>query len=223
MNSSIASLHDTRGRPGHHPAHHGQTRGHALDHAHDHGHDDGSKTVMGFWIYLMSDCLIFSVLFATFGVLAANTAGGPGGRELFDLPYIAVETLLLLISSLTFGMAMLNMHADRMSRVLAWLLVTFLFGAGFVGMELYEFAHLIEEGAGPDRSAFLSAYFTLVGTHGLHVTAGLLWLGVMMNQALRFGLDGAVRRRLACLSLFWHFLDLIWICVFTFVYLRGVL
>ena len=180
-------------------------------------------TILGFWIYLMSDCLIFSCLFATFGVLAENTAGGSGGRELFDLPYVAGETLLLLISSFTFGIAMLNMHAKRKHNVIAWLAITFLFGAGFIAMELREFAHLISEGAGPSRSAFLSAYFTLVGTHGLHVTVGLLWLAVMMHQTAYFGLDDVVRRRLACLSLFWHFLDLIWICVFTFVYLRGVL
>jgi cytochrome o ubiquinol oxidase subunit 3 len=190
---------------------------------HGHDHDDGSKTVLGFWIYLMSDCLIFSVLFATFGVLSANTAGGPGGKELFDLPYVAGETMLLLISSLTFGLAMLSLHANRQSSVITWLAVTFLFGAGFIGMELHEFAHLIEEGTGPDRSAFLSAYFTLVGTHGLHVTSGLLWLLTMVHQITRFGLDDVVRRRLACLSLFWHFLDLVWICVFSFVYLRGVL
>ncbi|MDB5368141.1 MAG: cytochrome-c oxidase [Rhodospirillales bacterium] len=189
----------------------------------DHGHDDGSNTVLGFWIYLMSDCLIFSSLFATFAVLAGNFAGGPSGRELFDLPYVGVETLLLLISSFTFGVAALNMYADQSSKVIAWLAVTFLFGAGFIGMEIQEFAHLIQEGAGPGRSAFLSAYFTLVGTHGLHVTAGLIWLAVMMHQTWRFGLDGVVRRRIACLSLFWHFLDLIWICVFSFVYLRGVL
>jgi cytochrome o ubiquinol oxidase subunit 3 len=196
--------------------------GHA-HHGHAHGHDDGSKTTLGFWIYLMSDCLIFSSLFATFGVLSGNTAGGPGGKELFDLSYVAGETLLLLISSFTFGMAVLNMHAGQKSKVISWLAITFLFGAGFIAMELYEFAHLISDGAGPGRSAFLSAYFTLVGTHGLHVTAGLLWLAVMMHQTSRFGLDDMVRRRIACLSLFWHFLDLIWICVFTFVYLRGVL
>jgi cytochrome o ubiquinol oxidase subunit 3 len=193
------------------------------DHAHDHAHDDGSKTVLGFWIYLMSDCLIFSCLFATFGVLANNTAGGPSGRDLFDLPYVGGETLLLLVSSFTFGMAVLSMHAERKDKVIAWMAITFLFGAGFIGMELLEFAHLIAEGAGPGRSAFLSAYFTLVGTHGLHVTVGLLWLAVTMHQTWHFGLDGVVRRRVACLSLFWHFLDLIWICVFTFVYLRGVL
>lgn len=192
-------------------------------HRHDNAHDDGSKTVLGFWIYLMSDCLIFASLFATFGVLAQNAAGGPTGRDLFDLPYVGGETLLLLISSFTFGLAVLNMQAKKSDQVIAWLAVTFLFGAGFIGMELHEFAQLLHDGAGPDRSAFLSAYFTLVGTHGLHVTAGLVWLAVMMHQIYRFGLDGMVRRRVACLSLFWHFLDLIWICVFTFVYLRGVL
>lgn len=190
---------------------------------HHHAENHGSNTVLGFWIYLMSDCLIFASLFATFGVLADNTAGGPSGRELFDLPYVAIETLLLLVSSFTFGLAVLNMHAKKKQQVIAWLAITFLFGAGFIAMELWEFAQLIGEGAGPGRSAFLSAYFTLVGTHGLHVTVGLLWIVVMMHQTARFGLDDVVRRRVACLSLFWHFLDLIWVCVFTFVYLRGVL
>jgi cytochrome o ubiquinol oxidase subunit 3 len=115
------------------------------------------------------------------------------------------------------------MHAGLKDKVIRWLAVSFLLGAGFIGMEVAEFAHLIGEGAGPSRSAFLSAYFTLVGAHGLHVTVGLVWLGVMMHQTWRFGLDGVVRRRLACLSLFWHFLDLVWVCVFTFVYLRGAL
>jgi cytochrome o ubiquinol oxidase subunit III len=186
-----------------------------------HEHDDGSKTVLGFWIYLMSDCLIFASLFATFGVLADSVAGGPSGKELFDLPYVAVETLLLLGSSFTFGLAALNVQAGNRDKVIGWLAVTFVLGAAFIAMEVHEFAHLIAEGAGPNRSAFLSAYFTLVGTHGLHVTAGLLWLAVMMHQTLRFGLDDVVQCRLACLSLFWHFLDLVWICVFTFVYLQG--
>jgi cytochrome o ubiquinol oxidase subunit 3 len=190
---------------------------------HDHGHDAGGNTVLGFWIYLMSDCLIFAILFATFGVLASSYAGGPTGKELFDLPYVAGETMLLLVSSFTFGVAMLNMAARKTENVISWLLVTFLLGTGFIWMEVREFTHLIAEHAGPDRSAFLSAYFVLVGTHGLHVTAGLLWLVTMMHQVARYGLDDIVRRRLACLSLFWHFLDLVWICVFTFVYLRGVL
>jgi cytochrome o ubiquinol oxidase subunit III len=186
-----------------------------------HAHDDGSMTVLGFWIYLMSDCLIFACMFATFGVLAENVADGPSGRELFDLPYVATETVLLLASSFTFGVAALNVQTNQRNKAIRWLAITFVLGAAFIGMEVQEFAHLIGEGAGPSRSAFLSAYFTLVGTHGLHVTAGLIWLAVMMHQTLHFGLDRTVRRRLACLSLFWHFLDLIWICVFTFVYLRG--
>jgi cytochrome o ubiquinol oxidase subunit 3 len=186
----------------------------------DAGHDDGSKTTIGFWIYLMSDCLIFAVLFATFGVLVDSTAGGPGGKELFELPFVLGETALLLISSFTFGVAVLNMHAGHKNKVIGWLGITFLLGAAFIGMELYEFSQLIHEGASPSTSAFLSAYFTLVGTHGLHVLCGLLWLVIMMHQIKRYGFDGMTRRRLACLSLFWHFLDLIWICVFTFVYLR---
>lgn len=193
----------------------------AEPHGHGHAHhDDGSKTTMGFWLYLMSDCLIFASLFATFGVLASATAGGPGGRALFELPFVLGETALLLVSSFTFGLAMLAMQRQQAGAVIAWLGLTFLLGAGFIGMELSEFGKLLAEHAGPSRSAYLSAYFTLVGTHGLHVLCGLLWLVVMMQQVWRHGLDGIARRRLACLSLFWHFLDLIWICVFTFVYLR---
>ncbi|WP_322011693.1 cytochrome o ubiquinol oxidase subunit III [Paraburkholderia sp. J12] len=190
---------------------------------HHHGHEDSTKTTLGFWIYLMSDCLIFATLFATFGVLANATAGGPGAKQLFELPYVLGETLLLLASSVTFGMAMLGLHANRRAQVFAWLAVTFVFGAGFVGMEVNEFAKLVADGTGPGTSAYLSAYFTLVGTHGLHVTAGLLWIAITMHQTMKFGLTSTVRRRLACLSLFWHFLDLVWICVFTFVYLRGML
>jgi cytochrome o ubiquinol oxidase subunit 3 len=140
-----------------------------------HEHDDASKTVFGFWIYLMSDCLIFACLFATFGVLVENVAGGPDGRELFDLPYVAAETVLLLVSSFTFGVAALNMQAGNRDKVIGWLAVTFLLGGAFIAMEVQEFAHLIAEGAGPSRSAFLSAFFTLVGTHGMHVIAG--WSG----------------------------------------------
>ena len=197
----------------------------ALPHGSGHAghHDDGSKTVFGFWIYLMSDLLIFSVLFATFAVLSQATAGGPSGRELFDLSFVLVETMLLLISSFTFGMAMLNMHAGRKNRAIAWLWITFLFGAGFIAMEVYEFHHLISIGAGPQRSAYLSAFFTLIGTHGLHVTFGLVWIVVMIDMLRRHGLDAINTRRLSCLSLFWHFLDIVWICVFTFVYLMGAL
>src|SRR4051812_35484037 len=190
-------------------------------HEHEHAHDDGSKTTVGFWIYLMSDCMIFASLFATFGVLVPNTAGGPTGQHLFELPFVLGETALLLLSSFTFGVAMLAMNnGGKKNQVITWLGLTFLLGAGFIAMELYEFANLINEGAGPGVSAFLSAYFTLVGTHGLHVFSGLIWQAVMMHQIKSYGFDGMTRRRLACLSMFWHFLDLVWICVFTFVYLR---
>jgi cytochrome o ubiquinol oxidase subunit III len=192
--------------------------------SHDHeAHDASSITTTGFWVYLMSDCLIFAVLFATFGVLAGNTAGGPAGRDIFSLPYVAGETALLLLSSFTFGAGMLRAHSGHRASVMGWLIVTLLLGAAFVGMELHEFSALIHDGAGPGISAFLSAYFTLVGTHGLHVTLGILWLGVMLHQVSKYGLDEIVLRRLSCLSMFWHFLDLIWICVFTFVYLREFL
>jgi cytochrome o ubiquinol oxidase subunit III len=198
--------------------------GASLTATHEHAsHDNASMTTLGFWVYLMSDCLIFAVLFATFGVLVGNTADGPAGREIFSLPYVAGETLLLLLSSFTFGAGMLSARTGRRAPVIAWLVVTLLLGAGFVGMEVHEFAALIHDGASPGVSAFLSAYFTLVGTHGLHVSLGILWLCVMLHQIYKYGLDEVVLRRLSCLSLFWHFLDLIWICVFTFVYLREFL
>ncbi|HZV09249.1 MAG TPA: cytochrome c oxidase subunit 3, partial [Novosphingobium sp.] len=147
----------------------------------------------------------------------------PGPKDLFDLPLVAVNTAMLLFSSITYGFAMIAMQSGKKNLVLLWLAITGLFGAAFLGIELTEFHHLIEEGAGPQRSAFLSAFFTLVGTHGLHVTFGSIWLVTLMVQVGRFGLTTANQRRLACLSLFWHFLDVVWIGVFTFVYLMGVL
>lgn len=188
--------------------------------------DDPEATgtvVFGFWIYLMSDCMLFATLFATYAVLAPNTAGGPSGAEIFDLGFVLAETALLLVSSVTDGYAMLAARAGRRRATLAWLAVTFLFGGGFLAMELTEFGHLIAEGHGPDRSAFLSGFFTLVGTHGLHVSVGMAWLAVMAAQILRFGLGETVLRRLMCFSMFWHFLDVIWICVFTIVYLIGAM
>ena len=186
-------------------------------------HPEGSSTMLGFWLYLMSDCLIFAMLFATYGVLGTSYAGGPGPRQLFELPLVAVNTSMLLFSSITYGFAMLAMGDGRRGATQGWLAVTGLFGAAFIGIELYEFSHLIADGAGPGRSAFLSSFFTLVGTHGLHVTCGLIWLVVLMVQVQWKGLIPANRRRLMCLSLFWHFLDVIWIGVFTFVYLMGML
>jgi cytochrome o ubiquinol oxidase subunit 3 len=189
----------------------------------EHDHEAGSSTMLGFWIYLMSDCLIFAVLFATFAVLGGNYAAGPSAADLFDLSLVAVNTALLLFSSITYGFAMLSAYRRHVAGTLGWLAVTGLLGLGFVGIEVYEFAHLIHEGAGPQRSAFLSAFFTLVSTHGLHVTFGIVWLVTLMAQIGKHGLNQANGRRLACLSLFWHFLDLIWIGVFTFVYLLGVM
>jgi cytochrome o ubiquinol oxidase subunit 3 len=199
---------------------HGDSHGHGDDHEDSHGHGGESQTTMGFWIYLMSDCLIFAVLFATFGVLAGATAQGPTGRGLFELEFVLGETMLLLASSFTFGLAMLSLQAGTLRRATGWLVATFVLGAAFVGMEVYEFAELMHRGAVPQASAYLSAYFTLVGTHGLHVSFGLVWLAVMLHQIHHFGLTPVTRRRMACLSLFWHFLDLVWICVFTFIYLR---
>jgi cytochrome o ubiquinol oxidase subunit 3 len=189
----------------------------------EHDHEAGGSTMLGFWLYLMSDCLIFAMLFACYGVYGSSYAGGPRPSEIFELPLVAVNTSMLLLSSITYGFAMLAMEENKKSATLAWLAITGLFGAAFVGIELTEFAKLIAEGATPQRSAFLSSFFTLVSTHGLHVTMGLIWLVTLMVQVARGGLVAANKRRLMCLSLFWHFLDVIWIGVFTFVYLLGVL
>jgi len=191
--------------------------------ADEHEHAEGSSTALGFWIYLMSDCLIFAMLFAAFGVLGGNYAAGPGPKELFDLSLVAVNTAMLLFSSITYGFAMLTMAQNKVKATQLWLGITALFGLAFISIELYEFRHLIHEGATPQRSAFLSSFFTLVGTHGLHVSFGLLWLFTLMVQVGRRGLIAANRRRLMCLSMFWHFLDVVWIGVFTFVYLMGTL
>jgi cytochrome bo3 quinol oxidase subunit 3 (EC 1.10.3.-) len=187
----------------------------------DHHPENG--TLLGFWIYLMSDCLIFASLFAVYGVLGRSYAGGPSGADLFELPLVALNTTMLLLSSITYGFAVLEMQKNRRGTMMAWLIITGLFGAAFLGIELYEFAHLIHEGAGPQRSAFLSSFFTLVGTHGLHVTFGIVWLITLLFQVGKHGLTGANKRRIMCLSMFWHFLDVVWIGVFTFVYLMGVL
>ena len=191
--------------------------------AKEHAHEDGASTPLGFWVYLMSDCLIFAVLFAVYGVLGGSYAAGPGPHQLFELPLVALNTGMLLISSITFGFAMLAMQRGRRRETLSWLAVTGVFGLAFLGIELHEFSVLIEQGATPQRSAFLSAFFTLVGTHGLHVTFGIVWLVTLMAQIARYGLSAANRRRLMCLGMFWHFLDVVWIGVFTFVYLMGML
>jgi cytochrome o ubiquinol oxidase subunit 3 len=176
----------------------------------------------GFWIYLMSDLIIFATLFATFIVLGHNYAGGPTGKELFDLHYTLGETTFLLVSSVSYGLVMLAVHAGKKKWVLIGLVTTFLLGLGFVSMEINEFHGLVAAGHGPDKSAFLSSFFTLVGTHGTHVTFGLLWMATMIGQVAVKGLTSPVQSRLMRLSMFWHFLDIVWIGIFSIVYLMGV-
>ncbi len=186
-------------------------------------HDVAEIQALGFWLYLMSDLIVFSGLFATYVVMAHNYAGGPTGKDLFDIPYVLLETLFLLCSSVVYGLSMVAAQQGKSRPVLFGLGITFLLGLGFLGLELHEFAQMIQEGAGPQRSGFLSAFFTLVGTHGAHVACGMLWMLVMMVQLLGKGLTTPVRRRLMRLGMFWHFLDIVWIGLFSVVYLMGVL
>jgi cytochrome o ubiquinol oxidase subunit III len=176
----------------------------------------------GFWIFLLSDIVMFSALFAAYAVLARATAGGPGGAALFNQTSVAIETACLLASSYTCGLMALAIGSRRRGGTYLFALVTFVLGAAFLALELREFAGMIAIGATPQRSAFLSAFFTLVGCHGLHVTAGLIWLVVMMAQVAIKGLRPNVERRLICFSLFWHALDIVWVWLFTVVYLMGV-
>ena len=175
----------------------------------------------GFWIFLLSDFIMFSAFFAGYAVLVGETAGGPTGAELFDLPYVAWETALLLLSSFICGMAGVAVIARNRLWFQVAMLATGLLGFGFLVMEVLEFGHLIAEGAGPQRSAFLSAFFTLVGCHGAHVAVGLLWLGTMMAQVWAKGFREDIQRRILCFNLFWHALDIIWVALFTVVYLFG--
>jgi len=191
--------------------------------AHDaHHHDSDTTDVFGFWLYILSDCLLFATLFATFAVLRTSTFGVATMKDITSLPFVLVETLLLLTSSLTFGFSMLSAYKKRASGVKFWLSITFLLGAAFVAMEVYEFAHLYHEGHGWQTSAAMSAFFTLVGTHGLHVSIGLFWILIMLLQLSLQGVNNNIMRRMTYLGLFWHFLDIVWIFVFTIVYLMGV-
>lgn len=191
-----------------------------LNHHHEH-HDSTDKDLFGFWVYIMSDCILFATLFATYAVLMNKTYGGPGPGEVASLPYIFVGTMLLLTSSFSFGIALLARQAKHVPKVLGWLTVTFILGLGFICMEIYEFSHLAHVGEGWTRSAYLSAFFTLVGTHGLHVALGLGWMILLMIQIAYRGITPMTNKKLLCLGLFWHFLDVIWIFVFTIVYLYG--
>jgi cytochrome o ubiquinol oxidase subunit III len=176
----------------------------------------------GFWVFLLSDIVMFSALFATYAVLVRATVGGPTGAQLFNQVTVAIETACLLLSSYTCGLMSLAVSARRRTDTYVFALVTFMLGAAFLYIEVHEFADMIARGAAPQRSAFLSAYFTVVGCHGLHVTAGLIWLAVMMAQVAVKGFRPAVDRRLLCFALFWHALDIIWVWLFTAIYLMGV-
>ena len=192
-------------------------------HSHSEASEIHEQRALGFWLYLMGDAVIFALLFMTYGIMVGSTAGGPTGKMLFSLNNAAIETALLLVSSTTFGFASLCSKTGNRGAVLAWLLITFVLGAGFVFLELREFAGMIRAGAGPDRSGFLSAFFTLVGTHGTHVSVGLIWILIMSGQVALKGLSLTVTSRLFRLGLFWHFLDIACVGIFSIVYLPGLL
>jgi cytochrome o ubiquinol oxidase subunit 3 len=182
-----------------------------------------TRTVVayGFWLFIISDITMFSALFAAYAVLSGRTADGPTGSELFNLRHVFIETMCLLLSSYTCGLGALSAERRQRDRYLVFAVFTFVLGAAFLYIEVSEFAGMVSRGAGPSRSAFLSAFFTLVGMHGAHVTAGLIWLTYMMAQVVVKGLRPRVLQRLLCFSLFWHALDIIWIGVITVVYLMG--
>lgn len=194
----------------------------AFDATH-HNQEVENKTLFGFWVYIMTDCVLFATLFATYAVLCNNTFGGSPGRELFSMREVLTETLILLTSSFTCGLIMLAAHAKQKAKVLFWIAVTMILGFSFLGIELREFYHLCQEGNSWRRSGFLTSFFTLVGTHGAHITFGLLWAAILGWQVFTRGITHNTLRRLGCFSLFWHFLDIVWIFIFTIVYLMGAI
>ncbi|MHA7967537.1 cytochrome o ubiquinol oxidase subunit III [Paenibacillus sp. CAU 1782] len=214
----LAVAHGSPAAGGHggHSDHHG---GH-----HDHGHHDQEELkTFGFWLFLITDVILFGVLFATFVVLRFNTAGGPTGSDLIELPGIIASTFILLTSSFTSGLALLSMNKGNKSGLIGWLIVTLLLGASFIYLEVNEFIHLVHEGANIGTSAYWSAFFTLVGTHGLHVSVGLVWMTALIIQLAKRGITPVTKRKVNIVSLYWHFLDVVWIFVFTIVYLMGVM
>ena len=190
---------------------------------HDVHHDADATDVFGFWMYILTDCVLFATLFAGFVVLRDSTFGGPALKELMSLNYVLAETLFLLASSFTYGIAMLALYKGHTRNVVIWLGITFLLGLSFVGMEVHEFIDLAAEGHSWASNAAMSAFFTLVGTHGFHVSMGLIWMFVLLVQLMQYGLSPRMTRRLMYLGLFWHFLDIVWIFVFTIVYLMGAI
>lgn len=191
---------------------------HEINHHEEAAND---RVMFGFWVYLMTDLLMFAVLFAVYAVLHNNTIGGPSGRDLFSLPLALAETLILLTSSFTAGIGMIAARMGNKKQVLAWFGITFILGLAFLGLELKEFAEFIHEGHTIASNAFFSSFFTLVGTHGLHITSGLLWMAITLAFVMKRGLTPHMVRKLTLLSLFWHFLDIVWIFIFTIVYLRA--
>ncbi|WEK54002.1 MAG: cytochrome o ubiquinol oxidase subunit III [Candidatus Cohnella colombiensis] len=192
-------------------------------HGHGEHHDLESMRVMGFWLFLITDCIMFGSLFATYAVLSGSFAGGPTAAELFEMPGVIAETFILLTSSFTSGLAVLSMHRGNVKGLIGWLAVTVLLGASFITLEITEFVHLVHEGASISTSAHWSAFFTLVGAHGLHVTIGLVWMIAIMLQLRKHGINSVTRRKVTITSLYWHFLDVVWIFVFTIVYLLEVM
>jgi cytochrome o ubiquinol oxidase subunit 3 len=205
-------------------SHQGMNHGHDAHHGHDHGHHDqeGLK-ILGFWIFLVTDCLLFSSLFAEYAILHTHTDGGPSGKELFDIPGFVTETFLLLTSSFTSGLAVMQMRRGNLKSLISWLIVTALLGLGFIGFEVKEFASLVSEGHTMASNAFLSSFFTLVGTHGCHVSLGLAWMTGIMLQLARRGINAVTSRKVFIVCLYWHFLDVVWVFLFTVVYLMGVM
>ncbi|SFB46768.1 cytochrome o ubiquinol oxidase subunit 3 [Cohnella sp. OV330] len=195
---------------------------HDHDHGHDGHHDLEALRTMGFWIFIITDCIIFGTLFATYAVLMNSTAGGPTASELFEMPGVIAETFILLTSSFTSGLAVLSMNRGDKKGLIGWLIVTALLGASFITLEVTEFLKMVDEGAKISTSAFLSAFYTLVGTHGLHVSIGLIWMVALMLQVAKRGITPVTKRKIGNISLYWHFLDVVWIFVFTIVYMMGV-
>ncbi|ASJ52279.1 cytochrome o ubiquinol oxidase subunit III [Brevibacillus formosus] len=196
---------------------------HGHGHDHDHHEEHEQLKVLGFWIFVVTDCVLFGTLFATYAVMMNSFAGGPTGQELFQLPGVIASTFILLTSSFTSGLAVLAMNKGNVKQLIAWLAVTALLGLSFVVLEVTEFMHLMSEGATMATSGYWSAFYTLVGTHGLHVTLGLFWMTALMLQLKRRGITAVTRRKITNLSLYWHFLDVVWIFLFTVVYLMGVM
>jgi cytochrome o ubiquinol oxidase subunit 3 len=202
---------------------HAAAHAHAGNHGHDGHHDLESLRLMGFWIFLITDCILFGTLFATFAVLRENTAAGPTGSEMFEMAGIIAETFILLTSSFTSGLALLSMNRGDKKGLIGWLAVTAALGACFIGLELNEFIHLVHEGVTISTSAYWSAFYTLVSTHGIHVTIGLFWMIAIMIQLGRHGITPVTRRKVNVIGLYWHFLDVVWIFVFTVVYMLEVM